>query len=222
MNKTDFQNLVTQHLSGTLNPDQEKKLLDYYDLLQETQLSWEEDRMGLPISLKENIYREAMNEIAGYEKDNKRNKIHNLFSKWHFAAASIIIILLPTIAYFQLRSPIVKIAKKNDISIPVLHGITPGGNKAILTLADGSQVNLDNTNNGIISKQSNVIISKTNNGQLTYHSLSKDQLSGSQTTSYNIIKTPIGGQYQIILSDSTKVWLNSASSIKFPTVFNDH
>src|SRR5690606_8932413 len=94
--------------------------------------------------------------------------------------------------------------------------IAPGGNKAILTLANGTKITLDTTKMGIISIQGGTKIIKQNNGLLTY---SKSQAGQSQTL-FNTISTPKGGQYQIVLSDGTKVWLNAASSIRFPNEFS--
>ncbi len=100
--------------------------------------------------------------------------------------------------------------KKNEIS--------PGGDKAILTLSDGSTIVLDSAKNGLLATLSGINISKTANGQITY----KTSLSSSSRLepSYNTISTPRGGQYQVILPDGTKVWLNAASSLTFPTFFS--
>ena len=98
---------------------------------------------------------------------------------------------------------------KNDIA--------PGGNKAILTLADGSTIILDSAQNGALAQQGNTKILKLNNGQLAYNSTNK--LLSNTKVLYNTISTPKGGQYQIVLPDGSKVWLNAASSIKFPTAF---
>jgi ferric-dicitrate binding protein FerR (iron transport regulator) len=94
--------------------------------------------------------------------------------------------------------------------------ILPGGNKATLTLADGSTIVLDSAVNGTLAEQNGIRIIKPANGQLSYKSDIRDQRSGM---AYNILKTPRGGQYQVILPDGTVVWMNSASSLRYPTVF---
>lgn len=101
--------------------------------------------------------------------------------------------------------------------------ISPGGNKAILTLANGSKIILDNAKNGVLATQSGISIRKTANGQLIYD-LSGGQHSTSPSVTnqpevYNTITTPRGGQYQLTLPDGSKVWLNAASSLKFPASF---
>jgi ferric-dicitrate binding protein FerR (iron transport regulator) len=86
-----------------------------------------------------------------------------------------------------------------------------------LTLSDGSQVALNNAHNGTLASQGNVMINKNKDGQIVYANSGED--SALQNDGYNTATTPRGGQFQLILSDGTKVWLNAASSIKYPVVF---
>ena len=98
---------------------------------------------------------------------------------------------------------------------PKTEDIAPGGDKAILTLADGTKVVLDTAGNGAITRQGNVTVIKLN-GQLAYQ---PSTLTSTSTLTYNTISTPRGGQYQLVLADGSKVWLNAASSLRFPTAF---
>ncbi|HEY0273926.1 MAG TPA: FecR domain-containing protein [Chitinophaga sp.] len=92
-------------------------------------------------------------------------------------------------------------------------GITPGTDKATLTLADGSTIPLDSAHTGALGRQGGASV--TNNGQgLAYNATG----TGSEVL-YNTVSTPRGGQYQLTLADGSKVWLNAASSIRFPTAF---
>lgn len=80
-------------------------------------------------------------------------------------------------------------------------------------MADGSEIVLDKAANGTLAHQGTTQILKLN-GQLSYNA------NGNQTgILYNTIATPRGGQYQLILADGTRVWLNAASSLRFPTAF---
>lgn len=98
------------------------------------------------------------------------------------------------------------------IQQPAPAAILPASNKAVLTLADGSTVTLDSAGNQVI-RQGKVAIQQQN-GQLSYASQPAD---GS--IHYNKLTTPRGGQFKLILPDGTRVWLNSASMLRYPTAF---
>lgn len=94
--------------------------------------------------------------------------------------------------------------------------ITPGGDKAILTLADGHTIELDNASQGQLAMQGGVKVVKLADGQVSYEVPARDK---DAEVHYNTISTPKGGQYQIVLPDGSRVWLNAGSSLQFPTVF---
>ncbi|MBN9382658.1 MAG: FecR domain-containing protein [Chitinophagaceae bacterium] len=127
------------------------------------------------------------------------------------AAASILLLAAGTWFYFRHdthQQP--QLAAK---PIPQKK-ISPGANKATLTLADGSEIQLDDSNKGNIATQGGIKVIKLDNGVLAYN--------GKNTTGesmYNTIRTPRGGQYEIVLPDGTHAWLNSASTLRFPTSF---
>jgi transmembrane sensor len=93
--------------------------------------------------------------------------------------------------------------------------VLPGKYGAILTLADGKKLVIDSLNNGLIAQQNGSQV-KLKNGELTYEATG----SGSESVTYNTMTTPRGRQFQLQLPDGTRVWLNAASTISFPTVFN--
>lgn len=95
--------------------------------------------------------------------------------------------------------------------------VNPGTDKAILTLANGTKINLSVAKSGTLLKREGIEITKTEDGTLVY----KISASKSNASRYNTITTPRGGQYKIILSDGTKVWLNAASSLSYPASLND-
>lgn len=131
------------------------------------------------------------------------------------AAAAIIIMCLSVGGYFYFnKSSQQQIAKTETQQQRFKNDIAPGGNKAILTLADGTQIVLDSAANGTLTQQGNTKIIKLNDGQLAYNAA-----NSNAAILYNIISTPKGGQYQIVLPDKSKVWLNAASSLRFPASF---
>lgn len=161
--------------------------------------------------------KEALQRIESGNKRQPKGKIITVQKYWWVAASVLIAIALS--AYFLIKNReegrIQSFAKQEN---PVNMEIAPGGNKAILTLADGTQVVLDSANNGAISNQGNITVIKLSDGQLAYNAAGG--ATSNATVQYNTIATPRGGQYQLVLMDGTKVWLNASSSLKFPTAFN--
>jgi transmembrane sensor len=122
-------------------------------------------------------------------------------------AASICIPLLIG-GYLVLRKrPVLQVARTHDIA--------PGTNKAILVLSNGKKIAITDATKGTIAQQGSTIITKGANGQLMYNSS-----KGTTEISYNTLITPRGGQSYAKLPDGTEVWLNAASSLRFPTAFN--
>jgi transmembrane sensor len=132
-----------------------------------------------------------------------------------YAAAAAIFLLVGTGVYFGL---IVEEPTQQEVAKlhpKVLQDAMPGTNKAVLTLADGSQVPLDSAHVGDLSKQGRSLV-KNVNGKLIYTVANTEE---EAIPKINMLSTPRGGQYQIVLPDGSKVWLNATSSIKYPTFF---
>jgi len=120
-----------------------------------------------------------------------------------------------------LRSACFSNDESEELRIAALDaGIKPGGDKAILTLANGTKVILNDVKSGEISSQAGIRIKKESNGILVYEVAAQKAVQANDESQWNTLETPKGGQYQIVLSDGSKVWLNAYSSIKFPAVFS--
>ncbi len=147
-------------------------------------------------------------EPPGYHEDGTNiKKIRP--SKWWLPVAASVLILLSLGFYLLLQKQDNKQNKSQVVNI------LPGGNKAFLTLANGNKIVLNGAKNGNIATQGNVTVLKVADGQLSYAAKGDENTNAG----FNTITTPKGGQYQLILADGTKVWLNAMSSLRFPTVF---
>lgn len=154
--------------------------------------------------------------ILGAQAPEKA-KTHNNIILWaKITTAAVVLFFFSFGIYLNYRP--VKLVKNQAAKAKRPHNdALPGSNKAVLTLANGKTIVLDDAQNGTLAQQGNTLIKKTANGQLLYNATT---LANTTTApSINTIATPRGGQYQIILPDGTKVWLNSASSLQFPTRF---
>ncbi len=139
--------------------------------------------------------------------------IHILRTAWLRVAAAILLVA-GTGTYIWLQKTDKKTSSSQTQTAAAKNDVLPGKDGAILTLADGRQVVLDSMGNGMIATQSG---SKVNlkNGRLTY--VPTREISAA--IAYNTMTTPKGRQFQVALPDGTKVWLNAASSITYPTAF---
>src|SRR5690606_5782423 len=97
--------------------------------------------------------------------------------------------------------------------------VAPGKHAALLTLADGSAIRLDDLSAGTLLHDSELEIKKLETGELLYDVTGPVGRRSEGGTHTNTIRIPRGGQYRIILPDGTKVWLNSATTLTYPTVF---
>ena len=138
-------------------------------------------------------------------------------------AASILILITTGLYFYKNRTVDDNIAAK--VVEPKEAIITPGDDKAILTLSDGTKIILEDAKNGILANQAGVSIQKTSDGELLYSFSNSANTVSPETKEnviYNKIETPIGGKYQVNLPDGSKVWLNSSSSLRFSALFNGH
>jgi transmembrane sensor len=211
MNRQDYIELYKKFLSGECTPDELELLNNYTGDLDFENIPWDAE-----IGDEEDVEQRIFNKIT--EKAEKPQVIRRIIIKRIAIAASFLLFACCTGLYYLASRPKKEQIVRNKVN-PVINDILPGGNKAILTLANGSKIILNNAKDGILTRQGNAAVSKTQNGKLVYSANDRQNDPSSSIIVYNTVSTPRGGEYQIVLSDGTKVWLNAASSLKFPTAF---
>lgn len=205
MTKEEYLSLCKKYISGNCTPEEEEVVLKYHDDLNLYEYKWDDDAMGI----------KEVNKTEIFELIEKKIKHRAINFNWAAIAAILVVFLSAGLYFFsKQQTPIVAVKKQRTNQS---NDILPGSSKAILTLADGSKITLDSLKSGILAKQGNTAINKTAEGQLSYISVNSGV--SSTASQLNTITTPPGGQYQVVLPDETKVWLNAASSLRFPTAF---
>ena len=132
-----------------------------------------------------------------------------------FAAATLIVLVIPAWLYHRQYATNADLALSGGNKSGQL--TARGSNKATLTLSNGKTVLLEPADHRNISDNSGATIRQRDSG-LVY---SGESTAGPVAdVSYNTLTIPRGGQYKIVLSDGTRVWLNSASSLRYPAVFS--
>lgn len=194
------ENLIKKYLKGTCT-EQEKALVESWHLHDLSQSTAKPSKHTIQSAY--NRGRRALDAHLQAERP-----VRKLWPRIAAAASLLIVLSIGTLLF--LKNPADKIASQTDIA--------PGGNHAILTLSNGQKINLTDAKDGALAQQGKVTVSKTADGNVSYLSQNKD-IGTSAAIDYNTMSTPAGGQYHLVLEDGTGVWLNAASSIKFPTAF---
>ena len=210
MDKKDFQKLLDKYIAGEASLEEEQRLLNFYGSFQKQPQSDQEiDQIG------DNILERIQETINPVDEDQYSYRFYYLKS---ISIAAMILLAITTGIYFYSNREIAE--PEHFAEIDVRNDIAPGYNKAILTLADGSKISLDDAANGLLASQGNIAITKTENGQIVYENNNIDRTKFMANRSVtNTIQTPKGGKYQVRLPDGSKVWLNSASTLSYPTTF---
>lgn len=210
--------LLARHQEGLLDSSEWEELKDLMERHDLMQLIAEDLDKTYPLSAslkwdKVSI-EEAWQKIDAARK-NDTSSTHRVYflRRGFLRIAAVIILALGAGAYLWHQNS--RKQAVTDTSKQPSMDIAPGKEGAILTLADGSQIVLDSIGNGLIASQkgANVLLE---NGQLAYNSTGEN----TGELAYNTMTTPKGRQFQVVLPDGTKAWLNAASSLKFPTRFS--
>ena len=234
MQSTDLNILIEQYLTQEQSPETQEQLLlailspqyrGKLELLMQQQYDQDAFTDAEDINLREKLFEAiwtTQQSVVSPSPGNLSVDVSSPVRRIHFprtgffryAAAIILAIGLAVLAYLLTthKEPEQTLAGSDH---HIQTDIAPGGNRAILTLADGSKIILDSAADGKLASQGGVQVIKLTNGQIAY-----DQRGlAAKEAMWNTINTPRGGQYRVTLPDGTKVWLNAASSLTFPAAF---
>jgi len=206
----DYQALAEKWLNGTITPDEEVIFNEWYKKSQD-------DPIRIPtsfVSSEEALKQRMLKKIRLAKKERLSGRL--IWYKYTAVAATLLV-LISLFLFYPVNERELNVRNITPPRSEPNTQIKPGSNKAILSLADGSQIEFDNSADDSLAKQGNAMIVKAN-GKLIYQIGDKTK----EENLTNTITTPKGGQYHIVLSDGTSVWLNAASALKFPVSFTSN
>jgi len=215
--ENNISEIIYRYLQEDNLSEEERSALDRWLAAAEDHqnvLSKLRDTAGLQRDLmKLSFFEERVDDAWDRFRKERMVKVHLLKTIWFRSAAAVIILFgIGTYLWIQTQdSASVSAGRRSAL---VGSNISPGKSGAVLTLSDGKRMVLDSLTNGIIAAQNGaqVVLKK---GLLAYD----PDGQRPKETMYNTMSTPKGRQFQLILPDGSKVWLNAASSIKYPTIF---
>lgn len=223
MSDKEFIHLIEKYLNGTCSPSERERVEQWY----EEHAAGDREFFD---SDEEQIRKAAERSLAVVRKrttvpvlpfdegrTDARGKIHRniLFIRRLAAAVILLVASGGTYLYLKPKTEMPPLAKAELIT---KDDVPPGGDNAILTLANGKKIVLNQVQPGVLAEEGNALVSKKNNGELLYQA---ERPAGLLTEpQFNTLSTPQGGQYQVVLADGTKVWLNALSSLRFPASFS--
>jgi transmembrane sensor len=220
-NQDYYQQLLVKYINHTCTPAEVEEVMQFLQqdaanrlLLQ--QLRWQfdaamEQQQAVPEAMSDNLRRRLTEKIQPARVLPLYK--HRLF---RIAAAVLIMIGLGAGSYVLFFRPApVKVAvrKTNTQPVPVA---APGKARATITLANGEQIVLDSNASGVLTQQGNTTVTRTEDGRLVYSS----PLTIDHSPLTNTLNVPRGGGLvPLTLTDGTRVWMNTASVLKYPAAF---
>ncbi|MDR2271542.1 MAG: FecR domain-containing protein [Sphingobacterium sp.] len=195
----DIYRLITNFLSRSESIEERKQLFDWFDQQAVDQIPTEQFS-----TIQKNVKNRLLNEIGTIEQKSNTLKYIRIIS----TAAAVLLIGFFTYTYWP--------ATEHIASSKLLASIPPGSEKAIITLADGKQINLDDLPLNQSIQIGETILIKDAQGKVSYQNAS----TGKKTIQKNSLKTPKGATYELTLVDGTLVSLNADSKLTYPSSFD--
>jgi transmembrane sensor len=211
-----YQELAAKWLNKTITPEEEQEFILWYNEAQDEPVEVPSDFVTDEKTHHDRLLLKIQNGIRDSELIHRKTYT---IRRWSIAASIVFVLFISGLYLLQNKDAGKQTAKQTS-RITKHNIIRPGGNKAVLTLADDSQIILDNVSNGVVATQAKAEVNKTRDGQLVYDLRGQPATNNTaDERAYNTISTPRGGEYQVVLPDGTRVWLNAGSSLRFPVAF---
>lgn len=216
MSKADrIAHLIFQYSINKLNETEWQELNEWINESEKNRIQFE--RLTDPVGMKHFLdFREKMQLVMAEKKPVRKILFPRHYWQKIAAVAAIFLMAIAGIYVWYGNKNKPDLASQTQQKRPV-NDVPPGSFKALLRLEGGKQIVLDSAGSGLLAQQGDVSI-YNEGGQVKYNG----KTSGNNEIVYNVLETGIGQTYTVVLSDGTKVWLNSKSSLKFPVTFSDN
>ena len=212
MNKQTISGFIRDYLDNKLTAKQNARLETWYLLKAEENKSVDPPPIEYE-KLQAKIWAKILSDVSQTAPElPKVQKLNRSYKRIISIGIAASILLIAGIGYLMLKN---NSTTHDRFVIEKKYDLPAGTDKAILTLSDGRVIDLNKDAVGKIATEAGIEITKSSEGTLVYKALN----TKGKSVGFNTITTPIGGQYTIILPDGSKVWLNSGSSLKYPTAF---
>ena len=228
-NNDNIKSLFRRFLDNKCTPAEVKALLQYFDAGENEVLLRDLIREQSEAVSDTSLPPESLRPLL----DIAYNKIHSAIAKdagppqapivplyhrlwFRISAAAAVVFFISVTALYFLRQDNDRVTAQAQNSSQLMEDIPPGTNNAVLTFDNGTKIVLDSAANGTLAQQGGIKVLKIN-GQIAYDKTENANLQALPV--YSTITTARGNQYQVVLADGSKVWLNAASSIRFPSYF---
>ena len=208
--------LLNKYKNGTLTPEEQALLETWY-------LQFSKSEKSRPLAADElnAALDEVWQALPVSNLDAERGHAFRGKAWWVGTAAAVLLACTLGIYLYGNRDKAVETQPVVNLSVD---DFQPGDDRAVLTLADGEKITLNDAKIGTLAREGETAITKTKEGEIVYHfqeDTEKDHIA-KRKLAYNVLSTPKSGQYQVQLPDGTHVWLNALSSIRFPSAFAEN
>ncbi|KAF2516693.1 FecR family protein [Flavobacterium foetidum] len=201
----DFK-LIIKKINDTLSPEEASIFAAWYNESDSNREYFERVKRNYENDI------EYINLGEAWKSINKRiSPKRNLRPYYKYAVAAAVVLLIGIGYFAQTTNSVPSVNVEKEVILT-----NRSENDIILTLADGSKVVLNDQKNGVVASQENVVITKDQDGQISYDDKAAPHPGKAQ---YNTLFIPHGRIFQVKLPDGTKVWLNSKSYLKYPVEF---
>jgi len=220
--------LIARQLQGELNSEEQQALDQWINASEKKKITHQRYTSEEEIKLKIQrynqvnsvaIYKLIRDKIVFVKQNEKESVIKRLWPVLAAVAASVVLIF--GIGLYYQNTTLVALT-----DLVAETDIAAGKKVATLILGNGRRIELSDAQPGLLAMEAGIRITKANNGNLVYGLLPHTNAEPEQRDhglTYNTIQIPRGGEYQLVLADGTHIWLNSATTLRYPTnAANNH